>query len=313
MSTAQIRTTAASSSINETLREIWTQVTPNDTDTLDQLRIDDDIDFGRARHGVWDSDTGVMIPLTMEWIERGQMRRGTIVFALSPTRLVTLQPERPLSLFDKALARLRRQPDLAATPQSVTYALLYAINDAADRVINSASEDLEAMAEEIEQASAGVNAAGRDIGVADAQEVMANLSAVEQGISRSQESQLELARAARHLLTETTNRELREDITTLVGDIEGVLRHAEFEHDKIRYLQQALMTTLDIKQNQIVKVFTIITAVFLPPTLIASFYGMNFTHMPELDWANGYPVTIMLTVVAAVIPLWYIKRKGWLR
>ena len=57
----------------------------------------------------------------------------------------------------------------------------------------------------------------------------------------------------------------------------------------------------------------IITAVFLPPTLIASFYGMNFTHMPELDRPSGFTVTVLLTLVAAVIPLAYIKRRGWLR
>ena len=59
--------------------------------------------------------------------------------------------------------------------------------------------------------------------------------------------------------------------------------HAGFEHDKVRYLQQSVMTSLNMKQNQIVKVFTIITAVFLPPTLVATFYGMNFAVMPELS------------------------------
>jgi magnesium transporter len=74
-----------------------------------------------------------------------------------------------------------------------------------------------------------------------------------------------------------------------------------------------VMTWLNVKQNQIVKVFTIITAVFLPPTLIATFYGMNFTWMSELDWQQGFLVTTLMTLVAALIPLAYIKHKGWLR
>ncbi|OCF89445.1 hypothetical protein AW168_17150 [Nocardia brasiliensis] len=107
--------------------------------------------------------------------------------------------------------------------------------------------------------------------------------------------------------------ELESLIAILIADIDGVKQHAGFEHDKVRYLQQSVMTWLDVKQNQIVKVFTIITAVFLPPTLIATFYGMNFTWMPELEWQHGFLATTLMTLVAAVIPLAYIKRKGWLR
>ncbi|MDN5725907.1 MAG: hypothetical protein L0G99_08270, partial [Propionibacteriales bacterium] len=132
-------------------------------------------------------------------------------------------------------------------------------------------------------------------------------------LSRVQESQLKLARAARHLRTEVTDPEFAHRVDVLVADIDGVKQHASFEHDKVRYMQQSIMTTLDVKQNEIVKVFTIITAVFLPPTLIATFYGMNFTGMPELTTQHGFLITTILTLVAAVIPLWYIKRRGWLR
>jgi magnesium transporter len=63
---------------------------------------------------------------------------------------------------------------------------------------------------------------------------------------------------------------------------------------------------------QVVKVFTI-TAVFLPPTLIATFYGMNFSEMPEFSWTLGFPASILMTLIAALLPLIYIKRRGWLR
>ena len=80
----------------------------------------------------------------------------------------------------------------------------------------------------------------------------------------------------------------------------------------MRYLQNSVVGLLNIKQNQIVKVFTIITAVFLPPTLVASVYGMNFRHMPELEWMYGYPYAVGLIVFAAILPLLYFKKKGWL-
>jgi magnesium transporter len=95
--------------------------------------------------------------------------------------------------------------------------------------------------------------------------------------------------------------------------VAGVKEHAAFEHDKIRYLQSAATGILNIKQSQIVKVFTIITAVFLPPTLVATFYGMNFAVMPELSWKHGFTFSMFLTLLAALLPLIYIKRKGWLR
>lgn len=142
---------------------------------------------------------------------------------------------------------------------------------------------------------------------------MSRMNAAEEIVSRVQETQLQLARAARHLMADTPAGDLEGLIAILIADIDGVKQHAGFEHDRVRYLQQSVMTWLDVKQNQIVKVFTIITAVFLPPTLIATFYGMNFTWMPELEWEYGFLATTLMTLVAAVIPLVYIKRKGWLR
>jgi len=69
---------------------------------------------------------------------------------------------------------------------------------------------------------------------------------------------------------------------------------------------------INIEQNQIIKIFSIAAVVFLPPTLIASIYGMNFQHMPELNWPWGYPMALGLMVLAAFAPYWYFKRKGWL-
>jgi magnesium transporter len=151
--------------------------------------------------------------------------------------------------------------------------------------------------------------------VMDMRDTMARMNEAEEIVSRTQESQLLLARAARHLMADTPGHDSDLDglIAILIADIDGVKQHASFEHDKVRYLQQSVMTWLDVKQNQIVKVFTIITAVFLPPTLIATFYGMNFTWMPELEWAHGFLATTLFTLIAAVIPLAYIKQKGWLR
>jgi magnesium transporter len=99
----------------------------------------------------------------------------------------------------------------------------------------------------------------------------------------------------------------------LLSDIQSLRRYARFQHDKIRNLQQSLMTTLDLKQNQVIKVFTVVTAVFLPPTLIAAFYGQNFANMPELEIIGGEWLVMGMTAVFALAPLAYVKRKGWMR
>jgi magnesium transporter len=67
-----------------------------------------------------------------------------------------------------------------------------------------------------------------------------------------------------------------------------------------------------MEQNKIIKIFTVVTVIFMPPTLIASIYGMNFTFMPELEWEFGYPLALSLMVLASTLTLWYFKRKNWL-
>jgi magnesium transporter len=88
--------------------------------------------------------------------------------------------------------------------------------------------------------------------------------------------------------------------------------HLSFLSQKITFLLDASLGMINIEQNNIIKIFSIAAGVFLPPTLIASIYGMNFSVMPELRWAYGYPLACALMVVSAVLPLWYFKRRGWL-
>lgn len=298
----------------QALRGRWLQVAAEDPSALARAH-DAGVDFALASGRVWETDEHVYLPVVATYRRGESIERETLMFALSPARVVTLQPTRHYPIFDKAIARMRRTPRLISTSYGVMYALLYALNEAAERVILHASDLLEDMSDQIEEATLGYDRRGREIGVTDMQGTIARMNRAEEIVSSTQESQLSLARAARHLRSEIADSDpvLAGLVETLIADVDGVKEHASFEHDKVRYLQQAIMTSLDVKQNQIVKVFTIITAVFLPPTLITSFYGMNFTRMPELEWELGFPWVVLVTLVAAVIPLVYIKRRGWLR
>jgi magnesium transporter len=77
-------------------------------------------------------------------------------------------------------------------------------------------------------------------------------------------------------------------------------------------MQNTFLGLVNIEQNQVIKIFTVVTVVFMPPTLIASIYGMNFKHMPELNWLAGYPFAIALMIFSSLLFLWYFKRKKWL-
>jgi magnesium transporter len=77
-------------------------------------------------------------------------------------------------------------------------------------------------------------------------------------------------------------------------------------------LQNLFLAQTNIEQNKIIKLFTVASVVLMPPTLIASIYGMNFRFMPELGWSLGYPMSLMMMVMAGVIPLIYFRNRGWL-
>ncbi len=104
----------------------------------------------------------------------------------------------------------------------------------------------------------------------------------------------------------------RTRIKTLDRDILSLAEHSGFEAHKVNFLLDATLGMINIEQNNIIKIFSVVAVVFLPPTLIASIYGMNFHNMPELDWGLGYPFAIVLMIVAAILPYVYFKRRGWL-
>jgi magnesium transporter len=98
----------------------------------------------------------------------------------------------------------------------------------------------------------------------------------------------------------------------LQRDIISLTDHASFLSGKIAFLLDAVLGMISIEQNGIIKIFSVAAVVFLPPTLVASIYGMNFDVMPELNWVMGYPFALGLMVLSAILPYIYFKRKGWL-
>jgi magnesium transporter len=134
-------------------------------------------------------------------------------------------------------------------------------------------------------------------------------------ISMLRESLVTFARLLAHCndkTDEAADKALRSRIRTLMRDVSSLEDHAGFLSSKMSFLLDATLGLINLEQNQIIKIFSIAAVVFLPPTLVASVYGMNFHHMPELDWLLGYPMALLAMLAAALVPLAYFKKKGWL-
>ncbi len=106
--------------------------------------------------------------------------------------------------------------------------------------------------------------------------------------------------------------ELQPRLTMIIKDINSLFEYTKFGFDRLDYLQDTFLGLVNIEQNKIIKIFTVVNVIFLPPTLVASMYGMNFKYMPELDWSFGYPFSIALMLVFTGIVLLIFKLKKWL-
>jgi magnesium transporter len=104
---------------------------------------------------------------------------------------------------------------------------------------------------------------------------------------------------------------LKNEITIMLKDLKSLIEHTDFNFERLDYLQNIFLGILSIEQNKVIKIFTIVNVIFLPPTLIASIYGMNFTNLPELHWHYGYAYSIVLMIVASILPIYIFKKKGW--
>lgn len=244
----------------------------------------------------------------------GIAQRRPLMVIMGGEHLITIQDTPNFPPFDSAFRHIRRHPETLRNPQTLLCLILHVLNEQASKVIAAIGSSVEESSDTISEITRSLNTGEGTMGIVDINETLIDLNKKEELVSRCLESQLSLARAARYLDMEVPpNDDLQTFVRSLRDDINGVKEHAIFEHDSVRYLQNAILASLNVKQNQIVKIFTIITAVFLPPTLIASIYGMNFAVMPELSWEHGFPVAILLTLVAALLPLIYVRYRGWLR
>jgi len=103
-----------------------------------------------------------------------------------------------------------------------------------------------------------------------------------------------------------------ETMRIMLKDVGSLLDHTSFNFERLEFLQNTFLGLIDMEQNRIIKIFTIVTVIFMPPTLIASMYGMNFKFMPEIGKTWGYPFAVLLMIASSIITLWFFRRKKWI-
>ena len=146
-----------------------------------------------------------------------------------------------------------------------------------------------------------------------AQQVLADIAWEEDLNGRIRRNMLDTRRAVSFMMrSRMLNAEQFEDARQILRDIESLDSHTQFLFDKINFLMDATVGFLNINQNKIIKIFSVASVALLPPTLIASVYGMNFKAMPELEWQHGYLYAVMLMIASALVPMLYFRKRGWL-
>ncbi len=232
-----------------------------------------------------------------------------VTFILSSHRLVTVRYDdpRPFAIVEHKLAR--------ACPPKVSGEMV--LMDLLDAVIDRSADIQERISAEVDQVSHSIFEPDEDADQPSYKDVLKALGRKGDLTSKVRESQVSVGRLLSFLANEAEGmkwaKDARLQLSSMQRDVTSLSDHATYLANKITFLLDALLGIVSIQQNDIIKIFSIAAVVFMPPTLVASIYGMNFHHgMIELDWSFGYPFALVLMVLAAVVPLLFFKWKKWL-
>ncbi|WP_343591450.1 magnesium/cobalt transporter CorA [Paracidovorax wautersii] len=201
--------------------------------------------------------------------------------------------------------RARRAPGLIEDAREVLLKLF-------DADAEYSADTLENIYDELKEVSTQVLAG--DVTDTRAGEVLSAIARQEDLNGRIRRNVMDTRRAVSFMMrSKMLNAEQFEDARQILRDIESLDNHTAFLFDKINFLMDATVGFININQNKIIKIFSVASVALLPPTLIASVYGMNFQFMPELQWDYGYAYGIALMVASAIGPMWYFRKRGWLK
>src|SRR5690349_3187955 len=238
-------------------------------------------------------------------------RTTPVTFILAGTRLVTVRYDdpKPFSLITNKLGRF--------CPHNITGSAVFM--DLLDAVIDRSADILERIGADVDQLSHDIfepPRARRRQGWGAYNDVLRTLGRIGDLTSKVRESLVSVGRLLLFLANEAEGmrwaKDARAQLQSMQRDIHSLSDHATYLTNKITFLLDALLGVVSLEQNNIIKLFSVMAVVLMPPTLIASIYGMNFEFMPELHTHFGYPIALLLMVLAGALPYFYFKWRRWL-
>ena len=253
-----------------------------------------------------------MTSFVMYNIEQANPGTSNITFIIVGERLITVRYVEPKA-FPFFLARIERGEFACQTGQAIMIGLIESLIHRKADLIERIQDDVDKMA----QGLFGLN------GMTRHRDASTDLTGYLKGtgrdadiIARAQESAVSIDRSLAFFASTLKGRSDAEAIETRIEsarkDNSSLMEHMKFLQGRTNFLLDATLGMINTEQNQIIKLFSVMAVMLMPPTLVASLYGMNFKHMPELDWQYGYLMAICLMIFSGVVPYIYFKRKGWL-
>lgn len=244
-------------------------------------------------------------------IADGRPGTDAVGFILTGKHLVSIRyiDPKPFVIFAE---HLYAGPEMAGDATTVLVRLLDAIVDRLADEFEVAGREIEAISRQIFNNHPHRNQRNPELRL---EAVLMRIGKAQMLLAKLRETSVSTTR----LLTFLESIELidedsvnRRHVQSLVADADALSDHSNFLGDNLTFLLDASLGLISLEQNLVMKIFSVFAVVFMPPTLIAGIYGMNFEHMPELEWLLGYPFALGLILASAIVPLWLARRKGWL-
>lgn len=236
-----------------------------------------------------------------------------VSFVLGPHHLVTVR-HADIRSFDRHIAQLDRVPAHCSAPAQALMGLI-------DTIVDRLADGFEHVGREVDAISratfrrADSRASGRMQRRSNQalQHLISRLGAAQDALSKAKEANVSLVRALSFLqFAAPKDAGLSAQIKTQLRDLASLSDQASFVGANLNFLLDATLGLINIEQNAVLKIFSVASIVFLPPTLVAGIYGMNFAHIPELAWRAGYPLALLVMLLAAVLPYAFFRWRGWL-
>ena len=270
--------------------------------TIPDDAVDDDLEES-ARF--YEEDNGELHIRSDFLIDDGETPRNVrVAFILHQKVLFSVHAEE-LPVFRLLRLRARRIPALIDDAKDVLLKLYDADAEYSADALEGVYDALEAVSARVLRQDVNDQAAG---------EALSAMARQEDLNGRIRRNVMDTRRAVSFMMrSRMLNAEQFEEARQILRDIDSLDSHSTFLFDKINFLMNATVGFININQNKIIKIFSVASVALLPPTLIASIYGMNFKGMPELNWSFGYPFALVLMLASVAAPFIYFRRKGWLR